>query len=112
METIGIELKGTYDKNGTYHMTKEEIEMEEKGELVVVGCTIRHGGYKYHEYKIISIKEVERINIFYDIEDDYSMDQTFYMKNGEKVYGISRNHAQVKAWEAMGIPIEKTEGVG
>lgn len=112
IETIGLKLKGWYDENGTYHMTDEEIKQEEQGQLVVVGCTIYSSGFKTHDYRIISIKEVERISIFYDIEDDYCMSQTFYLKNGEKVWGMSRNHTQVSCWEAMGIPIEKTEGVG
>ena len=114
IKTIGLTLQGEYDENGVYHMTPKEIEAEKNGEIAVVGTTTYthgpNGSYRHHEYTIVNMKMAINIDIFYDIEDDYMMDQTIKFNNGESVYGRSRNHKEVELWESMGIPINKSYG--
>ena len=114
IRAIGLTLQGVFEQDEQltkYYMTKEEKEKEKNGDITVVGTTTyvtgKNGEYKIHESIILSMSEVERIHIDYDPEDDYIMDQHFYLKNGEKLYGRSRDHEEVKLWESKGIPITK-----
>lgn len=113
IKTIDHTLQGWYEKrNGSevYHMSKEELKLEEQGKLAIVGSTIYGNGYRYHEYTIISMKNVVKIDIFYDVEDDYSMAQTIHFKDGTSLWGISRNHKEVELWEKNGVKINKSYG--
>lgn len=113
VEGIGIELKGEY-VGIAYHMTNEEIEKEKQGDIAVIGSTtyVYKNGEEYREYNydILNMNIVENIDIFYDTEDDYKMDQTFHLKDGSTLYSVSRNHEEVKLWEQKGIPITKSYG--
>lgn len=117
IETYGIELKGHFEEN-RYIMTDEEKEMQEKGELSVFQTVTHTYNFAkgYHKEKvsdpiIINMKtEADHIDIFYDIEDDYAMSQTVYLKNGEKVWTRSRDHERVSNWEKLGIKIDKSYG--
>lgn len=116
---IGIKLKGKFIKKGTlteYYPTEEELEELKKGKLAVIGATTqtfnsKDGSLiKEHEYNIVNMDEVEKVDIFYDIEDDYMMDQTLYLKNGKTLWGMSRDHEEVAKWEKNGIEIKKGYG--
>lgn len=114
---IGMELQGEFiEKNGLtiYHMSKEELKRANNGEIAVVGTTIYssgpNGSSKTHDYAIVDMDFVEKVDIFYDIEDDYSMNQTFHFKDGSSRFGMSRDHKEVELWEQKGIPINKSYG--
>lgn len=113
VEGIGIELKGKY-VGIAYYMTNEEIEKEKQGDIAVIGSTTyvyKNGEeYREHNYDILNMDIVENIDIFYDTEDDYKMDQKFHLKDGSTLYSVSRNHKEVKLWEQKGIPITKSYG--
>lgn len=119
MKAIGLKLEGKTIKENEcelYYMSQNEVEKQKKGEIAVIGTTIYHyndpekGNYKEHNYTIINMNCVEKISIFYDTEDDYMMSQTFHLKNGSSLFGMSRNHEEVEKWESLGIPISKGYG--
>lgn len=117
MKTIGLELKGTIeqcDGYTIYHMSEEEKKLEKEGKIAIIGITICQygpsGSSKTHNYTMVNMTQATHIDIFYDIEDDYMMDQTITFKDGQTVYGRSRDHQEVERWEALGIPISKSYG--
>jgi hypothetical protein len=117
IETYGIELKGRFEGD-TYIMTEEEKRMEKSGELSVFQTTSYTYSFKLGRTKVVTsdpivinmTTQVDHIDIFYDIEDDYGMNQTVYLKNGKKVWTRSRDHKRVSNWEKLGIKINKSEG--
>ena len=118
IKSIGIELQGEFTKENEltlYHMTEEEIEMNKAGKISVVGTTTYHfnpngNSYKEHNYAILNMELVKKVEIFYDTEDDYNMHQKFLLKNGRAIFGMSRDHKEVEQWENLVIPIEKSYG--
>ena len=117
INVIGLKLQGEWENEDgltVYHMSQEEMDRRAEGTLAVIGTTTYvsgpKGSYKQHDYTIVDMTQAVSIDIFYDIEDDYSMDQTITFANGEKVYGCSRNHEEVERWEKLGIPITKSYG--
>ena len=120
MKAIGLELKGksTFDENGceTYYPSEEEKEQMLQGKIAVVGTTTYHYNFgkgeaaREHDYTIVNMDTVSKISIFYDTEDDYMMSQTFHLKSGSTLFGMSRNHEEVEKWESLGIPISKGYG--
>lgn len=114
---IGLEPQGRIEKDGdleTYYMSEEEIKLQSQGKIAVIGTTMyvygSKGSYKKHEYSMVNMTKATSISIFYDIEDDYMMDQTIKFEDGSSVYGRSRDHKEVERWEALGIPINKEYG--
>lgn len=114
---IGMELKGEFKKDGDltiYHMSEEELEKANNGKIAVVGTTTYicgpNGSSKKHDYAIVDMNFVESVDIFYDTEDDYSMNQTFNFKDGSSRFGMSRDHDEVAKWESNGVKINKSYG--
>lgn len=114
---IGIVPQGRIEKDGdmeTYYMSEEEVQLQSEGKIAVIGTTTYvygpKGSYAQHEYSMVDMTKAISVDIFYDTEDDYMMDQTIKFNNGESIYGRSRNHEEVKKWEALGIPITKSYG--
>lgn len=118
IKTIGVKLKGAWERSGgltTYYMTEEEISQRNSGKIAIVGVVIYEynsdgSATKTHENTIINMDFVKKVDIFYDIEDDYMMNQTFELKDGSTVFGKSRDHDEVKKWEKNGVMIIKSYG--
>ena len=117
IKTYGLELQGTFTDEG-YRMSKEENEKWHKGEIAVFQPVIHtynfHKGT--HKKKTCSativnmVTEVSHIDIFYDTEDEYHMSITVYLKNGEKVWKMSRDHDEVQDWKKLGFKISESYG--
>lgn len=117
MEAIGITLKGksTWSEDGkleTYYLTPEEQTKIKEGNLAVIGNTLRNSnGTKNHDYIIVATNQIKKIDIFYDIEDDYKAIQTVHLKNGRKILNITREDEYTK-WVKQNPEIEITKSYG
>lgn len=117
LKGIGLQLQGKFKQDGDltiYQMSEEELRKANNGEIAIVGTTIYssgpNGSSKTHDYVIVNMNFVDRVDIFYDVEDDYSMNQTFHFKDGSSRFGISRDHDEVALWESNGVKINKNYG--
>ena len=117
IEGIGITLQGKHEnKDGMwyYYMTDEEINLQKEGKITVVGTTTYvHGpneSYRKHQYSVLNMDIVEKIDIFYDVEDEMMMSQTFTLENGETIFSRSRDHNEVSKWKQNGVQIEESYG--
>jgi hypothetical protein len=111
-ELIGFEGQGQF-KNGGYYPTDAEWDKIEENKYVIVATTTYTYDNGEHRQEtdahIINTEAIEKISIFYDVEDDYSQNVTVFTKEDGHFFGKHREFP-VKAMKDKGIKVTESYG--